>query len=179
MEKQWRPVVYREVILPYEVREDGEVRRISGEDCIGRNRKSHPIKAHMVGRYWQVILQLEKTRYYPTVHHLVASAFLDPPPTEYGRGRIGVNHKDCDTSNNHYSNLEWATPQQNSDHAAENDLFWKGEQINTAKLTVDQVREIRKRKASGEGRNALAREYGVSNYAIYAIYTRKTWKHVD
>lgn len=178
MEKQWRPVVYRGDPLPYEISEYGDVRRVAGIDCIGRNRKSRTIRAQLVGKYWQVVLQLEKKRYMPTVHGLVALAFLPPPPLGYGRGKIGVNHKDCDRDNNHYSNLEWATPQQNSDHAAANDLFWKGEQIHTAKLTEGDVLTIRRRKAAGEGRNALAREYDVSNYAIYAICIRKTWKHV-
>ena len=182
MEKQWRQVVYRGIPLPYEVSESGDVRRVEGADCIGRVRKGGPIRSHHVGesgKYLQVILQMEKKRYSPMVHTLVAYAFLDLPPSEYGRGKIGVNHKDTDTSNNHYSNLEWATPQQNSDHAAENDLFWKGEQINTAVLNADKVRTIRNRRKAGEGRNALAREYGVSGYAIYAICAGKTWKHVE
>lgn len=186
MKKQWRKVIYRGISLPYEVREDGKVRRIAGADCIGRIRKSRVIKPHLTsgnGRYLQVVLQIEKKRYSPTVHGLVATAFLSSPPDKYGHtddgGKVNVNHRDCDPSNNHYSNLEWTTPRQNSEHAAANNKFWKGEQINTAVLTADQVREIRKRKLGGEGRNALAREYGVSHYAIYAICKRKTWKHVE
>lgn len=52
----------------------------------------------------------------------------------------------------------------------------RGEQINTAKLTADQVREIRNRPH--ESQRALAREYGVSQRAILFILQRRTWRHV-
>lgn len=53
------------------------------------------------------------------VHRLVALAFIGPPPDEE---RIYINHKDGVTSNNHPSNLEWVTPQENVLHALENKL---------------------------------------------------------
>jgi len=46
------------------------------------------------------------------VHQLVAQAFILNPD-----GKPGVNHIDLDKSNNKASNLEWATPLQNSQHA--------------------------------------------------------------
>ncbi len=53
------------------------------------------------------------------VHRLVALAFIGDPPDEE---RIYVNHKDGITWNNHFSNLEWVTSQENSIHAMENKL---------------------------------------------------------
>ncbi len=47
------------------------------------------------------------------------------------------------------------------------------------RLTVDQVREIRRRYATGSiGTRLLAREYGVGRSTIQGIVSGKTWQHV-
>jgi hypothetical protein len=51
-----------------------------------------------------------------------------------------------------------------------------GETHRSAKLTEQQVREIRAR--CSENRNALAREFGVTWSVIYLIHTGKIWKHL-
>ena len=48
------------------------------------------------------------------VHRLVACAFLGQPPSAE---QWQVNHLDCCRSNNHLSNLEYATPRQNAQHS--------------------------------------------------------------
>jgi len=53
-----------------------------------------------------------------------------------------------------------------------------GELNGQAKLTVQSVRDIRKRAAEGESRHALARECGVSRQTIDNVVRRKFWKHV-
>jgi Mor family transcriptional regulator len=56
----------------------------------------------------------------------------------------------------------------------------KGEGCPTAKLTEDQVKEIRNEYAGGKsgGYRPLARKYGMGMTAIASIITRKTWIHV-
>lgn len=50
---------------------------------------------------------------------------------------------------------------------------------DNTKLTVDQVREIRRLYATGQyNQHALGRMFGVSNYNIYIIVHRKGWKDV-
>jgi hypothetical protein len=54
-----------------------------------------------------------------------------------------------------------------------------GEKHPAAKLTADQVREIRKRYADGEKQTYLAGEFGVLQGTISKICLRKTWKDGD
>lgn len=51
-----------------------------------------------------------------------------------------------------------------------------GERNPMAKLTTEQVAEIRARRAHGEGNNTLARQYGVSPAMICRIVKGKAWK---
>jgi hypothetical protein len=54
----------------------------------------------------------------------------------------------------------------------------KGSFNPRAKLTESDVRHIRRRNRKGETKAALAREYGVSEVAIFNLVTRRTWRHV-
>lgn len=55
----------------------------------------------------------------------------------------------------------------------------RGEQVNTAKLTAESVREIVARFRSGEtNKSALAREYGVTHHMVRLIVTGRAWRHV-
>jgi hypothetical protein len=56
----------------------------------------------------------------------------------------------------------------------------RGAQVNTCKLSEDQVREIRRRySAGGTSFGKLAAEYAVSKFNIACIIKRKTWKHLN
>lgn len=53
-----------------------------------------------------------------------------------------------------------------------------GSRVHTAKLTEDDVREIRRLLEWGHGISELARKYNVSVPSIAAIRDRKSWKHI-
>jgi hypothetical protein len=53
-----------------------------------------------------------------------------------------------------------------------------GETNGRAKLTEDDVREIRRRHAAGERKAALAREYRVTHRTIHLAIIGETWRHV-
>ena len=61
--------------------------------------------------YQQVALYEAGVRTEYKVHRLVAELYLDNP-----LGLPEVNHKDKDKLNNHSSNLEWCTSQENNEH---------------------------------------------------------------
>lgn len=54
----------------------------------------------------------------------------------------------------------------------------RGERIKTAKLTAEDVRQIRARLAAGDAIRDLAETFGVSFASIWNISTGRTWKHV-
>lgn len=54
----------------------------------------------------------------------------------------------------------------------------KGENHTSAKLTTEQVREIRQRAANGETHKSLSIEFGIAHRNISKIVHRENWKHV-
>jgi hypothetical protein len=56
--------------------------------------------------------------------------------------------------------------------------FKKGEEHTRARLTADQVRDIRHRVQQGEDRYSLAIEYETKTQNITKIVNRVTWKHL-
>ena len=55
----------------------------------------------------------------------------------------------------------------------------RGTRIARAKLTDDDVREIRRRTAAGESQERVGRSFGIVQTAVSAIVHRKTWRHVQ
>lgn len=110
-----------------------------------------------------------------TVHRLVAIAFLENP-----LNLAIVNHKDGIKTNNHYTNLEWCTAQQNTQHATENNLIPFGENHGMAKLTDKKVKEIRQKYERNGLYNTyyLAKKYNVSRTLIGLVINNKIWKRV-
>lgn len=111
------------------------------------------------------------------VHRLVADRFISPCPAG-----LEVNHKDGDKSNNRASNLEYITHRQNILHAIGNGAWpsHAGEKSGNAKLTNEQVREIRRFVGNGlMTYKEAARKYRVTKVNISMIVNRKSWKHID
>jgi hypothetical protein len=106
------------------------------------------------------------------LHRLVAIAFI-PNPDQ----KPEVNHKDGNKLNSKRSNLEWNTRRENIDHAVKEGLYKRGEGSHFAKLTKEDVIQIR----SLEGittQKALGEMYGISQQTVAKIFNRKNWKHI-
>ena len=71
------------------------------------------------------------------VHRLVANTFIPNPGN-----KLEVNHIDSNKINNHISNLEWVTRDENARHAATNNLMPSGYKCWHAKLSDDKIRYI-------------------------------------
>jgi len=110
----------------------------------------------------------------PLVHTLVLRAFIGPPPDNHE-----TNHLDGDKTNNHITNLEYVTRSENNQHAYDLGLRASGEDHYFAKLTADEVREMRRlHSESGLGCRRLARRYGVSKSAVQLILNGTNWRHL-
>lgn len=72
------------------------------------------------GGYLIVSLWKNGKRKHFKVHRLVAEAFLNPVA-----GKDFVNHLDEVKVSNHYSNLEWCTPKENSNYGTRNERITK------------------------------------------------------
>lgn len=152
---------------------DGRVRKYKGQMLRVYIQKSRG--------YPQYIFTVNCELFQGDVHKLVAKAFVP----NYKSLKY-VNHKDGKKSNNHYSNLEWVTAKENTDHAIRTGLFdgkpplKQGEENGNSKLTLEAVVEIRKNyKPRVRTVQSFADKYGVSKPTIEKVLSRKIWAHVD
>ena len=106
------------------------------------------------------------------IHRLVAEKYIPNP-----ENKPQVNHKDGNKLNNCVDNLEWVTNQENRNHAVDNDLQVTGEKCSWAKLTEENVKEIRANP--GYENEYWARKFKVSRGTINDVVNYRTWKHVD
>ncbi|AGQ74983.1 endodeoxyribonuclease [Salmonella enterica subsp. enterica serovar Lubbock] len=154
----------------YAVTTDGRVYSHSRVDDGGKLRKGRWLKPNVDGYgYLQVSLYSEGVAKKHKVHRLVAETFIDNKKL-----CPQVNHKNGIKTDNNVSNLEWVTAQQNILHAFSNSLMSsKGEKNGRAKLTMDQVKEIRDCKSMTK--TGIAKQYGVSTATISCIVNNKSW----
>ena len=93
------------------------------------------------------------------VFHLIARTFLGERP----RGTF-ICHQDGDKLNSRILNLRYDTPTEN-----QIDVYRQGGRYG--KLSIEAVRDIKRRLARGESKSSIARVHGVSKTAIYYIAT--------
>jgi hypothetical protein len=109
------------------------------------------------------------------VHRLIAEAFIPNPEM-----KRTVNHKNMVKSDNSVGNLEWATYQENHIHSFNNGRKSAvGEKVHTAKLSAEEVLQIRKLyKPRVITYKILAEKFGISWWQVKKITDRNDWKHI-
>ncbi len=151
------------------------------------------------GYLWITLAHDGRYRTVP-VHHLVLRAFVGTRPKGHQ-----TRHLNGVRTDNRLANLRWGTPRENCAdrerhgtvaRGARNGAYTKprsravgsrsgrrkyperyprGERVNTAKLTVAQVRKIR---AIGGKVRDVAKMFGVSKSLVSLIRRRESWAHV-
>jgi len=173
MANQIKPEIWKIIkdSLSYAVSNYGRVMRIlPGQGT----QVKRILKPRLRGRYLHVKLCSPKCKIFKFVQHLVLEAFISPRP----KGKQ-CNHKDGNKLNNFVDNLEWVTPSQNRQHSVDVLGNGCGETHGMAKLTKENVLQIRDVYRTGNYTcRQLARIHNVSFSNISQIINHITWKHI-
>lgn len=156
----WKPVVDFEGI--YEVSNHGQIRSL----------KSGKLKKITIDKSTnRPFLNLWKNnkQFVVRVHKLVLEAFVGKCP--HG---MECCHNDGNSFNNHIDNLRWDTHTSNIHDRIKHGTSNRGERCGTAKLTLEQVRAIRK---DFRLQKDIAKDYGVNQNTISRIKNGVRWKH--
>ena len=169
-----------EIFLPVKGYEDFYI--VSNYGKIISLHKRHYLKQVKLQENYKGYLEFEARsngkRLHTFAHRFVALTFI-----ENNLNLSQVNHIDCNKKNNHVSNLEWVSNNQNSEHAIKNNLMiaHKGSKCGASSLDESQVKEIKNEFKKGFYRGQLVRmskKYGVSKGCLHFIKSNKTWKHI-
>lgn len=152
----------------YEISASGSIRRLGNHARWGRGRMKLPFLIH---GHLAVKMPKNKTEF---VHRLVARTFLGEPPVP----GLDVAHFDGSRTNNHFSNLRWATRAENMADAIRHGTIPWGERNGHARLTKSEVLEIR-RRAGSETQRSLAQRFGVSPSHISGILSGRFWRYMS
>ena len=137
--EEWRDIKGAEGT--YQISNQGRVRSVDRIDANGAKRNGI-ILSQKVARsgYKTVSLYFNQRWHHPSVHRLVAEAFI-PNPNNLPQ----VNHKDEDKTNNCVDNLEWCSAKYNTNYGLRNKKA--GENIskaNRGKPQPQRCKEIEK-----------------------------------
>jgi len=106
------------------------------------------------------------------VHRLIALTFIPNP-----ENKPEVDHIDNNPSNNQASNLQWATKGDQTRWAYERGRDRKGgDKAHTAKLTNEQVKELRLKYKNGVTYSELKKQYQISESSLSNIIKNRTYK---
>lgn len=104
------------------------------------------------------------------VNRLVCEAFHGQPPAY-----ADAAHEDGDRSNNRADNLAWKTRKSNLEDKRLHGTHQAGEKNGNAKITAQDVADIRARRETGETLRSLGSAYGLSNVQILRITRGDRW----
>jgi hypothetical protein len=163
----------------YEFSERGDVRRLT------QGGRRYPagyvltVKAHSRGYLCYTLNDECGKAVTMLAHRLVAMAFLPEPLP----GQSEVAHGDGTRTNNDCRNLRWATPRDNQDDRKLHGTYVKGEAAYSAKISAEQVKDIRKRYANGGKRyvggdvtyRSLSEKICISQAQVSRIVNNRQW----
>lgn len=164
--EQWKVVPGSESV--YEVSDKGRLRRRSRGAILNGTKAKNG--------YIQVVLCIngKVTRSY--MHRIVAAAWVGECPLGFQ-----VDHINGVRDDNRSSNLRYVTPKENSLANVARDVHVRGSRHGGAKLTEEQVAEIRQQRASRGyfwGARELAEKFGVNQTQVTRAARGRTFKHV-
>lgn len=149
----WKKILEYEGL--YEVSNTGKVRDLKGNiKPMYKNNKG----------YLCLSLYYNGKTYHPTIHRLVAKAFI-PNPDNYSQ----INHIDCDKDNNIVDNLEWCNQRYNYDEGMKTFQYSKNEEHYFAKLKNSDIPMVYNLYKLGFTRVTVSRIFNVNPSSLEAI----------
>ena len=125
--------------------------------------------------YLQTSLSQDRSKKCVKIAKLVAMAFVEG----YEDGKQ-VNHIDGNKTNNHFSNLEWVTPQENVRHSYDTGLACnKGVRHPRHVLNDEIVVKILDLYSQGNGPTSIAKCLGLNYHTVWKVVKRINWSHVE
>ena len=109
------------------------------------------------------------------VHLLVLTHFGPPKPSI----KHQCNHKDTDKTNNWWTNLEWMTSKENTNHAIDKGKRGGGEMHPLAIINNKKVKRIRKLYSIKKYKiREIAKKLNINENIISKVVHNKTWRNV-
>lgn len=110
------------------------------------------------------------------VHRLVAMTYLGMDE----HTSLVVNHKDCNKTNNHVSNLEVITYKENAVHARLNNRYHRpcGENNGMSKYNNEFILKLRRMCELGLHDKEVGDILKISSKDVNRIRLRKRWAHI-
>lgn len=161
-------VEYREIpgFPAYRAGNDGTI-----QSCISDSWKT--LKPGIVGKGYLGVGLSNGTRHQKYVHRLVLEAFVGPCPEGMEACHNNGNRKD-----NRLINLRWDTGKANNHDKIAHGTDNKGERHGHAKLTSQQVVEMRRMYRAGVSTRELCEFFGTHSRTIRKGLTGASWCHV-
>ena len=169
--EKWKPIPK---FPNYEASNLGRIRRaIDCRTMLKGEFLKTPIDLH---GYLKVSLSHKGKVRHAQVHRIIAETWLGNPPTENHE----VAHNNGIRTDCRLENLRWATKKENAQDRAAHGLWTpqRGSIHHGAKLTEEEIFQIRNLRERGVRPMHLAEMFNVSRPTISGILSRKTWSHV-
>ena len=152
----------------YEVSNCGSVRRINSSKCL-----KQVFAGPKNTKYFRVTLvDAEGKQRKKLVHRLMLESFIGKEPM------LDSCHNDGNTRNNTLSNLRWDTRKNNLADRKIHGTSYEGTRNPKAKLTEEQVIEIKTRLSKEEKVTAIAKDFDVSAGLVSQIKVGRIWNHL-
>lgn len=140
---------------------------------VGNHLKGNILKPELTHRgYYRYRVMSDGVKRSGYAHRIVCEAFHGPPPSD----RHQAAHNNGVKTDNHYTNLRWATPAENTEDNFRLGVVLSGEESPVSKLTQSAVEQMRAEYTGKHGQIAnFARRFGVTHGCAWNVINGLTW----